>query len=330
MVVPPPAEARPGALPTGHPRDHHQEQGRQQGEGGHRGAPQVLQGQWSPPICKRAAPFITLDNLWAQRVLGLSTLSARGADHSVEFDDGEVHDITATLNAIGMAPGKKKGRPKTHEHLEDRLHPFRPLELTFGQASTVKRWFKGPQKTTLPFPSTVRTDGVQLHVPIEVPRTVPADVAASLKDGRERKSKDPRALAAQLGRPDGKGEFAEVAAATLPRPNQDALARPHVGVDPGYIFPVAASNGYTITRKDFYHGRMEPRRGTFAPNGGGGGGGGASGGGGAGNVPPPAHRRESRDFTTRDHTAGGPATTASVCPRHWYTVTPPSATTPRV
>ena len=249
------------------------------------------------PICKRAAPFITLDNLWVQRVLGLSTLSAHGPNDSVEFDDGEVHDITATLNAIAMASGKKKGRPKTHEHLEDRLHPFRPLELIFGQASTVKRWFKGPRGTTLPFPSTVRTDGVQLHVPIEVLRTVPADVAASLKDGRERKSKDPLALAAQLRRPDGKGEFAEVAAATLLRPNQDALVRPHVGVDPGYILAVAASHGYTITRKDFYHGRMEPRRRTFAPNGGGGGGGGG-GDGGAGNVPPPAHRR---DFTTSGH-----------------------------
>ena len=119
------------------------------------------------PICKRAAPFITLDNLWAQRVLGLSTLAAHGPEDpgTMEFDDGETFDIHASLGAIDVpeAPGKKKGRPKTHEHLEDRLDSFRPLGLIFGQASVVKRWLKDPHGGALPFPSTLRTDGVQLH-----------------------------------------------------------------------------------------------------------------------------------------------------------------------
>ena len=234
------------------------------------------------PICKRAAPFITLDNLWAQQVLGITTLSAhpppRPGDPPLQFDDGEAFDIAASLNAIDDAvPGKKKGRPKTHERLEDRLHAFRPLELIFGQANTVKRWFKGPRGTTLPFPSTVRTDGVQLHVPIEVLRTVPADVAASLKDGKERKSNDPNALLAQLASVDsaghfnGRGAYSEVAATNLPvpRPIPALLDRPHVGVDPGYLVPAAGSNAVEITRADFYRGRMQPRRRMFDPGGGG-------------------------------------------------------------
>ena len=247
------------------------------------------------PICKRAAPFITLDNLWAETVLGCETTSAhrpspKDPDRMV-FEDGEVFVIADSLRDLPLL--KKKGRPKKNPGLEDRLQPFKPLELIFGQASVVKRWLRGPRGTNLPFPSTIRTDGVQLHVPVEVPRTVPADVAASLEDGRERKSKDPRALAAQLQSGNGRGEFAEVAAASLPA-NANALAHPHVGVDPGYLLPVAASNAYTLAREDFYRGRMEPRRRTFDPGGGGGGGGGA----GAGYVPSPPR---ASDFTNTGH-----------------------------
>ncbi len=58
----------------------------------------------------------------------------------------------------------------------------------------MKRWFK----KGVPFPATVRTDGVQLHVPIELERVVTEDVTDALAASqRECKSnlKSPRALA---------------------------------------------------------------------------------------------------------------------------------------
>ncbi len=40
----------------------------------------------------------------------------------------------------------------------------------------MKQWFK----KGVPFPAIVRTDGVQLHVPIELERVVPEDTAYAL------------------------------------------------------------------------------------------------------------------------------------------------------
>ena len=228
------------------------------------------------PLCQRAAPFVTLDNLWAARVLGLQrqSLAPHGADDPVEWEwEGEPIPIPD---------------PRT-------LVPFRPLELLFGQDKVVKRWLRHNQ-TTVPFPATIRTDGVQLHVPVVVRRVVPADVAAQ---SRPCKSKDPLALAAQLGRGDGHGDFAEVAVATLPGPGpfQAALDRIHdglvVGVDPGLISPVAASNGVQVPSAQMYGGRKDPPRRTFDPGGGGGGGAGAGAGAGGGVGP--------RDFTRSGH-----------------------------
>ena len=278
------------------------------------------------PICKRAAPFITLDNLWAQRVLGISTLEAHRDEDpdEMEFEedgpDGPLFDIRASIAAAPVDPvdpdKKRKGRPP---RVEKRLRGFRPLELLFGQATVVQRWLKGLGGAAGPvaFPSTVRTDGVQLHVPIEIRRVVPADVVESLADGKERRSDDPAALEAQLRRPGGgRGMFSEAAAARLtgpggqrPHPLADPMQRDHVGVDPGYVNPVSASNTYEITRQEWYHGRLEPARRTFDPGGGGPGGGpgGAGVGAGVGNAVPVAPQAPNPaawhppDFTKTGH-----------------------------
>jgi hypothetical protein len=249
------------------------------------------------PICKRAAPFITLDNVWAQRALGLGTLEAHPADYDDEMvfeEGGASFDIRASIEATPVPedPAKKpKGRPPRNKRL---LKDFHPLAFLFGQAAVVKRWLRGLGGAEGPaaFPSTVRTDGVQLHVPIEIRRVVPADVVESLTDGKERRSNDPAALEAQLGRiGSGRGMFTEQAAARLTAPggqrphplaNPDVGTlgyRPHVGVDPGYVNPVTGSNGYKLTRQQFYHGRLEPHRRMFDPGGGGGGGGAGVGAG---------------------------------------------------
>ena len=201
------------------------------------------------PICNRSAPFITLDNLWARKVLGLKGSTVGVPAHGpcdpdeMEFEDGGMVEIPVAT-----------------------LKPFMPLNFIFGQASVVKRWFK----KGVPFPATVRTDGVQLHVPIELERVVPEDVADALAASqRECKSKSPHALAQQLGRNDGHGEFAEVAVASLPgpRPHPGAAARPSVGVDPGLISIAAASNGVEVPSSQFYHGRLQRPRRTFDPGG---------------------------------------------------------------
>ena len=204
------------------------------------------------PIHHKHAPFITLDNLWAARALGLkpADLLAHTADDPTEmYFEGEDEPLFIH-----------------HKTLE----PFKPLPFLFGQSSTVKKWLRsstGPVRT-IPFPATIKTDGVQLHVPIKVERILPADVAAS--KGAPKKSNDPDALAAQLARPDGHGEFSERALADLvarhglPPPGSD---RPSTGVDPGLITVASASNNYEVSPKEFYKGRLQRRRRTFDPGG---------------------------------------------------------------
>ena len=69
------------------------------------------------PICKRAAPFITLDNMWAQKALGLGTLEAHPADYDDEMvfeEGGASFDIRASIEATPAPRTLPRSRRGAH------------------------------------------------------------------------------------------------------------------------------------------------------------------------------------------------------------------------
>jgi hypothetical protein len=183
------------------------------------------------------------------------------------------------------ATGKKlKGRPPRNKNLcqeaPQTLPPPRvPVRLDHRREAVAQGPGRlGGAEGPAAFPSTVRTDGV----PMEIRRVVPTDVVESMTDGKERRSNDPDALKEQLGRVgSGRGMCTELAAATMIRLGRQRPRKGSWGTgptsawtldkSPSYVSPVTGSNGYKLTRQQFYLGRLEAQRRMFDPGGGGGG-----------------------------------------------------------
>ncbi len=109
------------------------------------------------------------------------------------------------------------------------------------------------------FPSTVKTDGVQLHVPFE--ERVLVEEHSDLQDVRHR---DPDQLATQLASAHPHGLFHIEAAVgmTADHPSFDNC----VSVDPGAKNLVCTDTGMKITRQQFYGKRRPAKRAPPAPS----------------------------------------------------------------
>ena len=125
-----------------------------------------------------------------------------------------------------------------------------PLRECFCNNADVRKWCGSPGSRFAKFPDTVRTDGVQLHVPFE--EDVPFGELPEMKDFR---SRDPCELLKQFasGRPHG---LFHLEAATGLGATHPSFAN-SVGVDPGVINLVTTDGGMKITRGDFY-GKRRP------------------------------------------------------------------------
>jgi hypothetical protein len=113
----------------------------------------------------------------------------------------------------------------------------------------VRKWCRSAK---MAFPATVRTDGVQLHVPFDI--TVPE---GELEEAKDRQRRDPDVLRHQLDGPRPHGLFHIEAARGLGENHPSA--RKCVGVDPGVKNLVTTSKGVKITRQQFY-GARRPRQ----------------------------------------------------------------------
>jgi hypothetical protein len=143
--------------------------------------------------------------------------------------------------ALGL---KIKPGPQDPAFPDDNL-----LRYLLSANANVRKWCRNPKFI---FPSTVRTDGVQLHIPFEmlVPEGEPSDV----KDWRRR---DPEALAAQLASARPHGLFHIEAGRLLDADHPSCTNS--VGVDPGVKNLVTTNTGVKITRQQFY-GERRPRK----------------------------------------------------------------------
>ena len=131
------------------------------------------------------------------------------------------------------------------------------LQQLFASHPVVAKWMRGSVGRR-GFPATVKSDGVQLHVPFVTTFTVPVMTTKKAALHKDRKLTDPKEFARQLNSDNPRGLYVLEAAKerTAEYPNA-------VGVDPGVKNLITTSQGIKLTRSGFYGWR--PRRSTFDP-----------------------------------------------------------------
>lgn len=163
------------------------------------------------PQASRAARFLTFDKQCARRMLGLPALPA-------------------------------PGEPAVFAE---------PLQLLFS-STRISKWNRQMRigNGGDPFPATVKTDGVQLHIPYT--KTGPAPIGVGKK--ADLRQADGTELRRQLASHHPHGLFTMDAAVGCPIPAHVQA----VGVDPGIRNLIATSTGVKVTRADYY-GSRKPR-----------------------------------------------------------------------